>query len=158
MEDLQTRRKYLPTVVFTVNAYEGFHLFVRVGSSVWGCCIGFVFLVLVFWCVCGGGVFFLHICLCTLFMQYPQTRKGVKPLKLELRGESSKPKVVYSETGSQLQAGLKFSSGSQRQAEMIFLPPPPAEVTGAPPHTWVLLFMVIPRTNCPKQKSPQNIY
>lgn len=65
-------------VVFTVHAYEGFHLFVRIGGLFWFWVVvlgfsAFGFLV----CVWGGGVFCLHICLCILFMQYPQRPERV---------------------------------------------------------------------------------
>lgn len=59
-----------------------------------GCCIGFIFLFLVFWCVCVGGVILPAYMSVYLVHAIPtEARKGVKPLKLELMGESSKPKV-----------------------------------------------------------------
>lgn len=64
--------------------YFGFRLLYWVYFSVFG------FLV----CVCGGGVILPAYMSVYLVHAIPtEARKGVKPLKLELMGESSKPKV-----------------------------------------------------------------
>lgn len=60
-------------------------------------------------CVCGGGILPVYMSVYPVHAVPTEARKCVKPLELELTGESSKARAVVFETGSQLPAGLRYS-------------------------------------------------
>lgn len=75
----------------------------------YGWVVYFDFLLSCFVCVCGGGILPVYMSVYLVHAVPTEARKCVKPLELELTGESSKARAVVFETGSQLPASLRYS-------------------------------------------------